>query len=262
MNRAFLIEMDSKFDKPKPDGKRVEVQFNPETLKVTYSNQITPPPGGDQSSGNPGLQFVGRGTTKLALQLWFDVTAMTDGAENDVRRLTHKVIYFMTPQKAPDGKKQVVPPVQFLWGSFKFDGVVESLEETLEYFSPEGIPLRAGITLGLVKQTILEVEPPAGKAPATPGQQPMTPAPQNKSLQDLAKQGGNPDWQSIAAANAIEDPLRLKPGRLLDLNASVSVGASVGANVGLRTPASPVAAASGLNLNGSLGGASGSLSVS
>ena len=40
----------------------------------------------------------------------------------------------------------------------------------------------------------------------------------------MAAKNGKGDWQSIAAANGIEDPLRLTPGRLVDLNARASIG--------------------------------------
>ena len=37
----------------------------------------------------------------------------------------------------------------FVWGSFLFVGIMESLEETVEFFSPEGVPLRATVALKL-----------------------------------------------------------------------------------------------------------------
>src|SRR4026207_878668 len=106
--KARLIELDEKFEHKKDGGKNVPVQFNPETLKITYANQLVDPTGGDKAAGNAGRQFVGAGTTKLGLQLWFDVTAMeasTDeqstgekGIVDDVRRLTQHIVFFMTPR--------------------------------------------------------------------------------------------------------------------------------------------------------------------
>lgn len=258
--KAQLIEMQEDFTDEKPDGQKTVVQFNPETLKVTYANQIVQPQGGDQSSGNAGRQFVGAGTTKLALQLWFDVNAMETDPVDDVRRLTQQVIFFMTPQKTKDPKKKLAPPVRFLWGSFKFDGMVDALEESLEFFSPEGKPLRASISLTLSQQKILESKFDGdGRVPARPGQRPLTPAKRGDSVQNLAGKNGDRDWQSVAAANAIEDPLRLPPGQLVDLNARIGVQGSVG--VGASVSVSGAARVGG-GLNGSLGGISGSLSVS
>jgi hypothetical protein len=235
--KAQLIELKQDFSDEKPGGQKLEVQFNPESLKVTFANQLVQPQGGDQSSGNAGRQFVGAGTTKLALQLWFDVTAMEKDAVDDVRRLTQKVIFFMTPQKADGDSSKLAPPgVRFLWGSFKFDGMVEGLEESLEFFSPEGKPLRAGISLSLSQQKILESKFQGdGRVPSRPGQQPLTSAKAGESLQSLAGKAGNGDWQSIAAANGIEDPLRLPAGQLVNLAArdgGVEVGVSASLSFG------------------------------
>ena len=225
--KATLTELDQTFENEKSGGQSVAVQFNPEALKVTFANAIVQPQGGDQSAGNSGRQFVGAGTTKLALQLWFDVTAMEEDPVDDVRRLTQKVIYFMTPQKSDADPKKLSPPgVQFQWGSFLFKGVVEALEESLEYFSPEGKPLRASITLTLSQQKILETTFTGdGRVPSKPGQAPLKAAKQGDSVQNMAARNGKgADWQSIAAANGIEDPLRLAAGALVNLNASLSLG--------------------------------------
>ncbi|MDT7951092.1 MAG: LysM peptidoglycan-binding domain-containing protein [Acetobacteraceae bacterium] len=220
--KAKLIELEQDFKNEKSGGKSVEVQFNPETLKVTFANQLVQPQGGDQAAGNTGRQFVGAGTTKLALTLWFDVTAMTENAVDDVRRLTQNVIFFMTPTgDKQDKKKMVAPATRFVWGSFLFDGIVEGLEESLEFFGADGKPLRASIGLTLSQQKILATEfKGQGRVPSTPGRAPLSAAKSGDSVQSLAAANGNADWKAIATANNIEDPLRLQPGQLLDLQLS------------------------------------------
>lgn len=246
MAKAQLIELDSNFEK-KPGGKAVEVQFNPETLKVSFSNQLVDPPNaGSSPAGRKGKkpqtgnrQFVGQGTTKLSLQLWFDVNAplpVKQQGTGDVRNLTKEVAYFITPQPKEGGF--IVPCVRFLWGTFSFDGVVESLEESLEFFSDKGEPLRASVTLGLTQQKIQAFEggkaqaagpPPGtlGPSGAPAGTQPLAQAPARSTLQSLAAAHGVSNWQAIAAANGIENPRLLSPGQLIDLNASVSASATV-----------------------------------
>jgi hypothetical protein len=239
--KARLIELEQDFKKEKSGGQTVEVQFNPETLKVTFANQLVQPQGGDQAAGNTGRQFVGAGTTKLALTLWFDVTAMTENAVDDVRRLTQKVIFFMTPTKdQKDKKKMVAPATRFVWGSFLFDGIVEGLEESLEFFGADGKPLRASINLTLSQQKILVSEFKGdGRVPSSPGQAPLSAARSGDSVQSLAAANGNPDWKAVAAANGIEDPLRLRPGQLLDVRARTfgpSFGGSGGPTFSTGTP--------------------------
>lgn len=263
--KAKLTELDQGFENVKSGGQAFEVQFNPETLKVTFANAIVQPEGGDQSSGSGGRQFVGAGTTKLALTLWFDVTALQDNPVDDVRRLTQKVVYFMKPQPSDkDPKKKAPPGVQFQFGSFLFKGMVDGLEESLEFFSPEGKPLRASISLTLSQQNILESDlGAADKMPSRPGHSPLSAAKDGDSLQNMAGKKGKGDWQSIASANGIEDPLRMLPGTLIDLNAGIggSVDVSVSADAGIgATFGAGVSAGAGLNA--SLGGsASASISI-
>ncbi len=254
--------------KIKDGGQTVVVQFNPESLKLTYANQLEQAKGGDQASGNGGRQFVGAGTTKLALQLWFDVTAMQENPVDDVRRLTQKVLYFMIPQKSKDDPKKLTPPgTRFSWGSFQFDGLVEGMEENIEFFSPEGKPLRASISLTLSQQKILEAEFKGdGNVPKLPGRNPLTSAKAGDSLQNMAAKSGKGDWQSIAAANGIEDPLRMSPGQLINLNAGLSGGIGVSGGLGGSIGFGGSVAISGnvgsksTGLNASLtGGVSGSL---
>ncbi len=91
----------------------MKVQLNPPSLRLTTAEQ----------------------TTRLALELWFDVAG---AREDDVRRLTRPVAYFAG-----------VPATRFQWGTFRFDGHVEALEESLELFSADGRPLRARLNLTL-----------------------------------------------------------------------------------------------------------------
>jgi len=136
--RAELHELKRDFSGELSGGKVVKVQFNPESLKVSFANQLVQPEGGGDQRGTPARQFVGAGTTKLALTLWFDVTALPTDQKSikDVRKLTQEVAYFITPKSEKGGKgpeKFIPPAVRFLWGSFQFDGMLDSLEESLEF---------------------------------------------------------------------------------------------------------------------------------
>lgn len=272
LEKAELRQLDAEFKNEINPEKTAKVQFNPESLKVSFANQIATPAGAGDQKGTPARQFVGAGTTKLTLQLWFDVTQpMPEGqtAENDVRKLTQKVAYFITPVQ--ESKNYVPPSVRFIWGSFQFDGLMESLEESLEFFSPEGRPLRASMTLNLSQQKITEftIKDVAASSAATPGTRPLTEVPEDKSLPELAdSQGKGGDWQSIAAANNIENPRMLEPGQLLDMNAGVSVSGSFGAGVSGSSGASASFGASSsfgasppVSLSGQSGGGSGGGSI-
>jgi hypothetical protein len=224
LEKAELRQLDANFENEIEQDTWTKVQFNPETMKVTYANQLQTPQGAGDQTGPAARQFVGAGTTKLNLQLWFDVSApVPEGMskETDVRKLTQKVAYFITPKE--DGDKLVPPAVRFIWGSFQFDGIMEGLDESLEFFSPEGRPLRASMTLNLSQQRITKFAFRDARGPASApslGSRPLAQAGGGASLQGLAAAAGKgSDWQSIASANGIENPRLLQPGALIDLNA-------------------------------------------
>jgi hypothetical protein len=230
--KAELRQLDAEFRNEIRRENWAKLQFNPETLKVSFSNQIQTPQGSGDQSGTPSRQFVGAGTTKLSLSVMFDANApLAEGeaAVDDVRRLTQKVAYFITPQE--EGRTFIPPAVRFVWGSFQFDGIMDSLEENLDFFSNEGKPLRASMSLSLSQQRITRftfrntggggapgATPGSGGAPA-PGTRPLAEAPAGANLQSIAAQAGMGDnWQAIASANGIENPRILAPGQLINLN--------------------------------------------
>jgi hypothetical protein len=227
VTRAELRALKSNGEEDK--DKTLYVQFNPETLKVSFANQIKTD--GNQQ-GTSSVLYVGQGTTKMSVQLWFDVTAPLREEYRhfkDVRELTQKVSYFITPtdtdvqnEKGETEKRYIPPGVRFIWGTFQFDGIMESLEESLEFFSPEGRPLRASVSLGLSQQKIEFIPPPRSQPPGAgaPGTSPLAEAPSGSSLQKLAAGLGKAqDWQRIARNNGIENPRLLSPGQLIDMNA-------------------------------------------
>lgn len=233
------------------------VQFNPQTLKVNYSNQKT---GGDQPQGS-AVQFVGKGATKLTLELWFDTSVgETDGrAGTDVRALVEKVNAFMRPSPAPGARNRNVPPgVRFQWGAFLFEGVMDSMDETLELFSSGGVPLRASVSVTLSKQEIqFNRRNPGGDG--APGTRPLDQARAGESVQQVAARAGNPDWKGVAMANGIENPRRLAPGTLLDTGAGGKPAPRPGAAPGPAGPGGALRPGGGLGFAppGAGGGAAG-----
>lgn len=218
------------FNKLDPEGQdhTVEVQFNPASLKQTFANQNA---NSGQAAGGDA-QFAGRGSTKLSFELTFDATR-SDG-QKDVRLLTDAVAYFMRPMKDTSSSSNTggsktespykPPGCEFHWGTFRFRGTMDSLEETLDLFSEEGVPLRATLNVGLTKQDLVfERDDRAGSGGgllgSTPGSSPLTLARAGDSLQQMAARAGVGDWKAVAQANGIENPRQLPAGAAIDLNA-------------------------------------------
>ena len=225
-------------------SKTVKAHFNPQSLKVTYQNQSA---GGGQPGGS-SRQRTGNATTKLAVELLFDTT----DKGTDVRELSDCVAFFIRPdEEAGSGSdsNRVPPAVLFAWGSFLFPGVMDSMDETLDYFSENGVPLRATISLSITRQS-LKVEKSKKKRKAGGSEQLKNPQFKD-TVQAVAARNGNPDdWKKIAAANNIDDPLRLKPGSLINVSKGAGVGGGLSAGAGLSA---------GVSISG---GAGASLSVS
>src|SRR4029453_10531654 len=101
LEKAELRQLDAKFPNEIEPDTWTKGQLHPETMKLTYANEVKTPEGAGDQTGPAARQFVGAGTTKLTLQLWFDVSApVPEGLpkENDVRKLTEKVAYYITTQ--------------------------------------------------------------------------------------------------------------------------------------------------------------------
>lgn len=198
---------------------KIEVHFNPESLQYTITNNLQ-----NQGSGNSTKQYVADSTGKLTMDLVFDST----GSGEDIRLKTIKIAKLMEPQ-GNEGQK-APPVVNFEWGLYKFSGMVESYKETIDYFSANGVPLRAGINLTLSSQDkVFEGGSDAKKA-GTSGEEgkpsssvPATAPSGGKGTTDLATQGGNPEAaKQIASQNGVES-MRFPGSGSLELDASVSL---------------------------------------
>lgn len=207
------------------EAERVTVSFNPESLKVTYANAIK----GEDKASKGALQYLGAGSTKLAVTLWFDATAVDDGVPtpSDALSATAAIKAWMGSDwkgadasksagkkdaKEPEGRS--LPQVAFVWGLFQFVGVIESLEETLEYFTASGVPLRASLNLTLTQQRLQDVrraDGPAGLG-SLPGTVALTPVQPGITAQKVADNlGYGKEWQEPARQMGVENP-RILPG--------------------------------------------------
>lgn len=144
----------------------VDVQFNPSNLKVSLSNTLKE----NQRNGNTrAAQYVDKSSSSLSVELIFDTTfadedteqvyqqrARNEGREreaitagSDVRLLTRKIADAFIKPIASGNRLKAPKRCLFQWGAFEFLGLVESFEETLDFFSREGTPLRATVSLKL-----------------------------------------------------------------------------------------------------------------
>lgn len=224
---------------------QIPVDFNPVTLQLTVQNKV-------EGAGDGKVQHVSSSSAKLDLELIFD---STDTGE-DVRQRTSPIENLMKPDQA-----KIVSQVKFEWGAFLFQGVIESFKQTLEFFSHNGVPLRAVVALSLSQpeyQFDRNTSNQTAKVDDTldlPGGDPSS----------LAAAGGDPfAARAIASANGLES-LRASAQGSVSVGGGIVIGAAAGfsagagAGFGLGAGASAglsagAGATAGANLGVSLGG--------
>jgi hypothetical protein len=263
LERARLIPVAGNSDTPDLNN-AVDVQFNPVTLKVNLANTLKANP---TSSNTRATQFVDKSSSSLTVELVFDTTwieAAAGGAPgaieqgSDVRVQTRKIAdAFLKPVEA-GGKMQAPSRVLFQWGSFEFVGMVQSYDETLDFFSPKGRPLRATVALKLsedryqfrsndsaeqdMEQTPTLAFTGGGAEGGGSGAGNGAPAPNQSASPVPGTSDGPGSWRENALFNGVESP-RLPAMASLALP-QVGLAASVGASFSATFNAGFSAAAS------------------
>lgn len=222
-------------------GHQMAVQFNPASLKVSASNKVQT---NDQHTPS-GLQIGGQNTSSLSLELLFDVSGADATHTQDVRQMSGRIAAFLQPSKSSQSPGDV-PGVRFHWGAFIFDGVLQSMDETLDFWSEDGRPLRSTVAISLTgihhrpgSNPDATVAPSEQQGIGAAGTLRPTPSPEGKSLQSIVAGAGlKTDWKAIAAQNGIENPRHIATGTLLNLQgtAKATVKAIASARAGPRSP--------------------------
>lgn len=205
----------------------IDVQFNPTEFSLEKGAQIAEIviPGLD----SPLLQFVRGQNEKLSVDLFFDTTE--DGTGAGATSVTTRTDPVYSLVKVEPGGH--APPVcTFIWNAAfpgadvspaignqrrnEFRCVVESIKQKFTYFSPEGVPLRATLTLMLREYKTLD-EQLLQLNLSSPDRSHSHVTQRNDSLARLAARYYRKpaEWRAIADANDIDDPRRVDAGRTL-----------------------------------------------
>jgi hypothetical protein len=224
--KAKLFPVEGPADKGDP-ATAIDVQFNPTTLKVSLSNSLK---ANEKSENTSAAQYVDKSASSLTVELLFD----TSIEDEDVRAKTRAIAEaFMKPIES--GDKQLAPKrCLFQWGAFEFVGLMQSFDETLDFFSPQGTPLRSTVALKLSEDRYQFRQ---GEAKKTERQTPKLGTAGAGGVGDANKQAGRDEkaWRDTAMYNGLESP-RLPAGSSLSVP-GVSAGAAMGVGAGLSAGA-------------------------
>jgi hypothetical protein len=260
-----------------PGGSPVTVHFNPASLVYSIENSVQ-----QQSAGPKKAQYVAQFSGKLTMDLQFDTTDTGD----DVRIDTNQVALFMqasanasaTAQNAAPpnstgntaGPPPQAPPVlMFQWGTYQFQGTMDSFKETIDFFSNDGVALRALVSIQLSRQDNVFDDSANFSSASTSGS--LVPSSSLDSALSLATRGGDPTaMRQLGASNGLES-LRFTGGASMQVGGGVqlnpptafvsaSASASAGLSLGISAGASAgisIGGSAGISLGGSAGASAG-----
>jgi len=214
-----------------PSGPTVTVHFNPASLVYSVENAVAP-----QSGAPKTTQYAAQFSGKLTMDLQFDTT----DTGSDVRTFTNQVAMFMQPAgsappagsgqsaspPATNGGTQSAPPpapsvLVFQWGSYTFQGIMDSFKETIDFFSADGIALRALVSIGLSRQDQVFDEGQNFSQASVAGS--LVPSANSDSALSLATRGGDPSAaRQLGTDNGLES-LRFTGGATLQVSAGVQL---------------------------------------
>jgi hypothetical protein len=212
-------------------GDPIAVTFNPTEYTLNKGAQITEVtiPGLD----SPILQFVRGQTETLSLDLFFDST--DGGMDDNATSVAKQTDQFYQLIKI-DGSTHAPPICYFSWGAdfpgkltysptvggsqqrHGFKCLIESVRQRYTLFSPQGVPLRATLTVSLKEYKTLSDQ--IAELNLRSDDHTQTHVVQTgETLSQIAYEmyDDPTQWRAIADQNSILDPLQLTPGMVLEI---------------------------------------------
>lgn len=221
----FEPSKDGTLDKPGPQFGRIDFQFNPKELTMgksaSWARQTA------KANGKAGApQYKGPLPSKLTLEMFFDASGKQDNA---VVQRVDKLFSCCAPTEASLKQNKGSPPwVLFRWGELTgFLAYVSSVQVKYTLFTSAGLPVRATCTVTLEE---ISGDPPK-QNPSSGGLVPrrVHVLVEGDTLAGIAyrEYGDASLWRAVAAANGIDDPMRLRPGKSVMLPAVDELSAGI-----------------------------------
>lgn len=201
---------DGSLDKAGPLMDSIKFQFNPKELSMGKTASWTRETAkANQKAGPP--QYKGPRPSKLTLEMFLDASAKQD---DSVVQKVDKLFACCVPTAASLKQNKGSPPwIIFRWGELKgFVSYLSSVQVKYTLFTSAGIPVRATCTV-----TLEEIAgPPPKQNPTSGGLVPrrVHVLIEGDTLAGIAynEYGDASLWRAVAAANRIDNPMRLRPG--------------------------------------------------
>ena len=194
---------------PTVDDPVIPLRFNPTEYQVQKTNtfaEIAIP-----GLESPPIQFIRGASEKLTADLLVD----TSDTLEDVRA---KYVDKLRALMHIDPELHAPPIVRFTWDTQVFKGVIESLNITYVLFTPDGIPLRAKLSVVLKEYRPVEIQV-RERPTQSPDFEKSYVVRRGDTLSSIAGAVYRDVsvWRAIARENGIKDPRSVAPGTTLAL---------------------------------------------
>jgi hypothetical protein len=192
---------------PSVEEPDIPLKFNPTSYQLSKSNTFSEIeiPGLE----TPPIQYIRGGTETLGFDALLDTSdTLKNVREEYVDRIAN-LMRINSELHAP-------PIVAFVWDSGVFRGVVTNMSVSYVLFTPEGVPLRAEVSIAMTAYRPVDVQL-AERPRNSPDVEKSVTLRRGDRLDQIAA-GVYQDparWREIARSNGIRDPRRLDPGQLL-----------------------------------------------
>jgi hypothetical protein len=213
LTKATIEVLDEDAIQPGKLERFLDVQFNPTEYTLSKGAQIAEI--GIYGIDSPILQFVRGQNQRLTLDLYFDTSrGGLDESAADVTDLTEPFFQLVNMQPATHAP----PRIQFTWGlGLSFKAIVECVQQKFTLFNPNGVPLRATLSMVFREYKTLEDQLAELKLKSADHTK-VHVVRRGETLSAIAtEQYGDPaQWRAIADFNPeVANPRRPAPGTLL-----------------------------------------------
>ncbi|MFK7802800.1 MAG: PA14 domain-containing protein [Anaerolineae bacterium] len=205
--------------------------FNPKSYKIKKTSSfIGKGLDDDKNYAKQGEKTTSKPRELTLKEIWFDSSEPEIGQPyEDVSKEVEKLIEFAETTAAKyeanfqqaDTAKAPPPKIAFMWGRFRFLGVITSVKVKYTLFSANGIPLRAKVGLKLKEFRHRRVYPAQNPTSGSDKLERLWQVQQGERLDLIAAEvyDDATRWRMLAQHNEINDPLTIRPGQWLKIPA-------------------------------------------
>ncbi|HLK05668.1 MAG TPA: LysM peptidoglycan-binding domain-containing protein [Candidatus Acidoferrum sp.] len=187
----------------------IPLKFNPTEYQIQKANNFAEIaiPGLE----TPPIQFIRGASEKLTAEVLVDTSDTLDDVRDKYVNKLRGLMNLNRELHAP-------PIVAFTWDQQVFRGVLDSLNVTYTLFTPDGVPLRAKLSLSMKEYRPVKIQVKENPT-SSPDFDKTYVVQRGDTLSGIAYSvyRDSSAWRDIALNNDIRDPRTLEPGTVLAL---------------------------------------------